>query len=190
MSLFKYRLFYILFTCVMLVMALILLSRILGYVHSGAASENTYELGIAQLKNHKPQMEWKEDDLDVRGEITDYLRLELTQAYSDAWGMLNLSIIENKDLGLEGYFTKPKIEVINKLEYDGMVIHRSDLNHNMKLHFISLDNQVISFTDSDVVLETTFNVQGHSVTLKDTSDYKIIMTRNDGRWLVNKLVRN
>ena len=188
MSLLKYRFFYLLFTCVTLVMAVILVSRILGYVHSGAASENTYELGIAQLKNHNPQMEWKEDDLDVRGEMTEYI--ELTQAYSDAWGMLNLSIIENKDLGLEGYFTKPKIEAINKLEYDGMITDRSDLNHNMKLHFISYDNQVVSFTDSDVVVETTVDVNGNSVTLKDTSDYRIVMTRNDGRWLVNKLVRN
>ncbi len=171
-------------------MAIIMLSRVLGYVHSGAITENHYELGIAQLKNHNPEMEWLVDDTNIEGTITHLLRKEITKAYSDAWGLLNLSIVENKDLGLAGYYTKPKIDAINSISYDkGLIIERSDLNHQMKLHFISFDNQVISFTDYGVIVETTYAIDNTPITVRDTSDYKIIMTRNDGRWLVNKLLR-
>ena len=186
----RYRLFYITITVMTLLLAIILVSRILGYVHSGAITESTYELGIAQLKNHNPSMKWLEDDSNIEGTMTKFLRKEIAEAYSDAWGLLNLSIVENKDLGLVGYYTKPKIDAINSISYEeGLITKRTDLSHQMKLHFISLDNQVISFTDYDVVLETTYTGTNKPITVRDTSDYRIIMTRNDGRWLVNKLVR-
>ena len=93
------------------------------------------------------------------------------------------------NLGLEENFTDTKVDILSRQLSSRDTIIRDDLDHNLQLHFLSYDKQVVSFTDRAVILQTTIKAGPQTIRKIDTSDYKIVMTLNDGKWRVNKFVR-
>lgn len=186
----KYRrLSHILLAITAMAIVVCMLSSILSYFHTGTSEINKYDKGISMLDNHDPETIWLEDDYDIGGNINEYIRKDIEDAYTDAWGILNLSIKEKTDLGLTERFSDEMVQkIIPTLDIEQPLL-REDLIHKLKLHFISLDKQVISITDKDMVMSTTISENGHQNTIKDTSDYKVIMTLSDGKWKIHKLVR-
>jgi len=150
---------------------------------------NKYDLGLNQLSTHNPVCKWLADDSDIKGKMNPYLRKEIEESYLDSWGILNLSIRHKTDLGLRENFTDKKAKQLTGMLSSQDSIIREDRSHNLHLHFISYDKQVVSFTDKDVVLSTHIKSISGSILKMDTSDYKVIMTLNDGKWRVNKFIR-
>ena len=165
------------------------LANVLSYFKSGAQEVSKYNLGVHQLSDHKPKTKWLKDDEDIKGEINPYVRKDIEQSYLDAWGILNLSLKEQKDLGLKENFTTTKVKQITENFNSNIKFIREDIEHNLKLHFISLDKQVTSFTDHSVIMKTEFIKEDTSIILHDTSTYSIVMTLQDGKWKVNKFHR-
>ncbi len=163
------------------------LSKVLSYFKSGADANNIYELGHQLLSTHQPKIDWLNDDTNIGGEINQYIREEITQAYSDAWGILNKSMAEAKDLGLKENFTELKTKRLGRNISSTTPIIRDDLSHKLQLHFISLDRQVASF--SDVEATSTIKIPAHNISYADTSAYAVVMTLSDGKWQINKLQR-
>ena len=94
---------------------------------------------------------------------------------------------EGRDLGLRENFTERKTRIIQEAITSSQPVYRSDLKHLLKLHFISLDRQVVSFSDHKAISEiTTLN---NKVIYSDTSSYQVVMTLDDGKWRINKMVR-
>ncbi len=166
-----------------------LLSIVLQFFLSGAKTVNKYDLGLGQLSNHNPECTWLPDDEDIKGVINPFLRKDIKKAYLDAWGILNLSLKHESDLGLAENFTDTKVDILSRQLSSQDTIIRDDLEHNLQLHFLSYDKQVASFTDRAAVLQTTVKSGPNSLSKRDTSDYKVVMTLNDGKWRVNKFVR-
>ncbi len=165
------------------------LATLISYFHSSTAELNKYDLGLNQLAEHQPMVTWLPDNADLRGEINPYIRSDIEKAYVDAWGILNLSILNQTDLGLNENWSDRKTEQLRQALSSENIIDRKDLHHNIKLHFISLDKQVVSFTDERVATKTKVKWQGQETIYTDTSDYKVLMTLDDGKWRVNKMVR-
>ena len=163
------------------------ISNLLAHFKTGADQTNIYDLGLNLLENHNPEIKWLPDDSDIGGDINEYLREEISDSYSDAWGILNLSMAEGRDLGLRENFTERKTRIIQEAITSSQPVYRSDLKHLLKLHFISLDRQVVSFSDHKAISEiTTLN---NKVIYSDTSSYQVVMTLDDGKWRINKMVR-
>jgi len=156
-------------------LCLFALANVLSYFKTGAETVNKYDLGIHQLSNHNPNLKWLTDDQDIKGEINPYIRREIEQSYKDAWGILNLSLLHQKDLGLSENFTKTKVAQITEGFSFTSSINRSDL--------------IVSFTDYKMESETLIESNGFYYSLRDTSNYKIVMTLQDGKWKVNKFYR-
>ena len=183
----KQRWLYACLALVVLGLGVAIVSNLLAHFKTGADQVNIYDLGLNLLDDHQPEIKWLPDDKDIAGEINEYLRQEITEAYSDAWGILNLSMAEGRDLGLIENFTESKTRLIQEAITSPQSVYRSDLKHLLKLHFISLDRQVVSFSDlSAVSTITTFE---NRVSYSDTSIYNVVMTLDDGKWRINKLVR-
>lgn len=174
---------------VLLSIVVLCLSKCLAYFHTGAHQVNKYDLGLNQLKDHNPELSWLEDDKDIKGEINPFIRKEIEEAYKDAWGILNLSTKNQTDLGLEENFTKTKAEQIRSNFNERSGLQKEDLSHLLKLHFISLDKQVVAFSDKKMLSQIKSTASTNVVLYKDTSSYKVVMTLNDGKWRVNKLHR-
>lgn len=183
------RIIYSVMTFLVLGLSVFLLSNIIRYFHTGQTVVNKYDVGLSQLLHHDPSTKWLRDDADIKGEINKYIRKDIEEAYLDAWGILNLSIKEQVDLGLKENFTDIKAKQLSNYLKSSHPINREDKNHNLQLHFISYDKQVVSFTDKRMQLETCIVENGIKSLIKDTSDYKVIMTLKDGKWRINKLVR-
>ncbi len=165
------------------------LANVLSYFKTGAQKVSKYNLGVHQLSDHKPQTKWLPDDEDIKGDINPYVREDIEKSYIDAWGILNLSLKEQKDLGLKENFSKTKVEQITNKFNASSIITREDLKHNLQLHFISLDKQVVSFTDRNVIIRSEIISENSTVILQDTSTYNIVMTLQDGKWKINKFYR-
>lgn len=170
-------------------LCLFALASVLSYFNTGAEEISKYDLGVHQLSDHNPQVTWLADDKNIKGEINQYTRTEIEESYIDAWGILNLSIANQEDLGLSENFTKTKVSQIKESFYSNSSINRSDLNHNLKLHFISYDKQIVSFTDFNMEMETNLTSTNYQYTYRDTSSYAIVMTLQDGKWKINKFQR-
>lgn len=183
----KQRWLYAGLTLVGLVFTVLAISNLLVYFKTGADQTNIYDLGLNLLKDHQPEIRWLPDDSGMIGKINEYVRDEIADSYSDAWGILNLSLAEGRDLGLRENFSEKKVKLINEQITSSYPVLRNDLNHLLKLHFISLDRQVVSFSDLNVVSVIT-NLDSQ-VTYSDTSSYKVVMTLDDGKWRINKMVR-
>lgn len=180
--------YYILFLFT-LALSTYLLSISFQYFLSGATTVNKYDLGLGQLSNHNPKCTWLADDENIQGVINPFLRKDIKKSYLDAWGILNLSLRHKSNLGLEENFTDTKVDILSRQLSSRDTIIRDDLDHNLQLHFLSYDKQVVSFTDRAVILQTTIKAGPQTIRKIDTSDYKIVMTLNDGKWRVNKFVR-
>lgn len=165
------------------------ISSILTYFKTGAKKLNKYDAGISLLDEHNPKTTWLPDALNLGGEINPYVRESLQEAYIDAWGILHLSLKNQKDLGLRENFSDLKSQQIVESFTSSSKLIKEDLNHNLKLHFISKDKQVASLTDYAAIVKTSVLTENGIVEYFDTSDYKIILTLNDGKWRVNKFHR-
>lgn len=185
----SHRLVYFMISFLTMALIVFLLGNLFRYFHSNNVVVNKYDIGLSQLRNHNPPLSWLEDDPDIKGEINKYIRKEITDAYLDAWGILNLSIKEQLDLGLKENFTETKAKQLRSALKADHGIRREDLSHNLNLHFISYDKQVVSFTDKEMILQICVMDRTKKSCVMDTSDYKVLMTLNDGRWRVNKMVR-
>lgn len=165
------------------------ISSILTYFKTGAKKINKYDAGVRLLDNHNPIVTWLSDAKDIGGTINPYLRKEIQEDYLDAWGILHLSLNNQKDLGLEENFSAQKARQIRSSIQGNFKVTKEDLKHHLKLHFLSYDKQVASLTDYGAVIRTSVITNNKTATYYDTSDIKIIMTLNDGKWRVDKFVR-
>lgn len=164
-------------------------SQVFSFFHEQSDDLNKYLVGRHLLDGRQVELKWLEDDAELIGEMNPYLRAEITQSYADAWGILNLSLRHQEDLGLKENFTDKKTENIIYQLNDAKGIIRTDLKHRLKLHFVSYDKAVISLSDLGMI-STIKSDESVSTPLSiDTADYKVVMTRDDGKWRINKLVR-
>lgn len=170
-------------------MALVLygLSKLYAYYHTGS-NLDIYDKESVLFLDAPATIKWMKDDSEITGEFSKYLRKEIGQVYAKACQTKNLSEYHNSDLGLSDYFTE---DLLEKVKYsrskNNTSIHSEVLTHNLQLHFISFDKQIISFSDwgrisTHKIIQSDY---GHSYT--DTSDYKVLMILEDGDWKISHL---
>ncbi len=165
------------------------IGSIIVYFKTGAKKLNKYDAGISLLVDHNPIVTWLPDDRNIGGDVNPFIRKKIEDSYIDAWGILHLSLKNKKDLGLEESFSDQKSEQIRKSYKGNNKLIKEDLEHNLKLHFISKDKQVASITDYAAIIKTSLITESETTQFIDTSDYKIMMTLNDGKWRINKFHR-
>jgi hypothetical protein len=164
------------------------LSRLLVYFNTGAG-DNIYYLSEEIFDAPNSTVEWLEDDDYIKGEINKYVRSDIGKAYARAWHIRDLSIYHQKDLGLIEHFSDPLKEKIMNAYTDlgNDTIHSKKLTHNLKLHLISYDKQVVSFSDIDShQLSIVYN-NNRQDTINSIRSYNVVMTLDDGVWRIRQL---
>jgi len=163
------------------------LGQLLEYFNKGATNP-IYNSNSELFELAPSEILWLEDDSDIKGPMNPYLRKDIEKAYAKAWQVKNLSIYHNKDLGLKEHYTEPLQEKIKsnfKSAKDSINVLSE--SHNLKLHFVSLDKQIVSFSDLSSIRKIEFRSSINNRSLIDTSNFKVIMTLDDGKWRVKQI---
>lgn len=162
-----------------------LLSMLVTYFNTGAERSDIYHADAIYFDKAKPHVSWVKDDPNIEGEINPYIRMDIQEAYTQAIRALNLSQSLDKNVALREHFTvdlRDKIirnlDTLNKIAYT-----RVNLTHTLRLHFLSLDKSVVSFTDINSLVKK--NIYGHYI--DSTEAYNVNMTLVDGRWRIDAL---
>lgn len=164
------------------------LSRLLAYFNTGA-EDNIYYLSEVIFDAPDSTVEWLEDDDYIKGEINKYIRSDISKAYARAWHIRDLSIYHQKDLGLIEHFSDPLREKIidTYMHIGNDTINTQKLTHNLKLHLISYDKQVVSFSDIGSRQQNIIYTEYGQDTVTLTHSYDIVMTLDDGVWRIRQL---
>lgn len=171
----------LLFACCALVV--IGFSKMLTYFNTGA-QDKIFNLDSELFRKSDAEITWLEDDSNIPGKLHPHLRLTIENAYGKARQILNLSNQQKRDLGLKDHFTKPMISKIKSAWNDNQITPTiNTINHNLKLHFVSFDKTVISFSDLNTIDSISINDQHH----KQTKSYGITMLLEDGYWRIDKM---
>lgn len=164
---------------------LYVLSMVYTYFNTGADSADIYHADEIYFDKTKPAISWIEDDYNIEGEINPYIRKDIQSAYAQSIRALNLSQSLDKNIALKEHFTVPLLRKI-KLNLDTTHLldyTKVNLTHTLKLHFISLDKSVVSFTDVQSKVKKKINDE-----YIDTLEaYHVNMTLIDGRWRIDAL---
>jgi len=175
--------------CYFITTALILygLSQVIQYFSTGA-TDSIYNVDSVLFEKAPSKTEWLDDDDNIIGDMNKYLRKEIEESYAKAWHIKNLSHYHKKDLGLKEHFTKfLQDEIKADLNTDKNTIETTSRMHNLKLHLISFDKQIVSFSDFNSVREIKISNETENYSILDTSSFKILMTLDEGKWRVKKL---
>jgi len=184
------RILYAIIFLVVSVFFLYSISKLLAYFNTGAG-DNIYYLSEEIFDAPNSVVEWLEDDQYIKGEINKYIRSDISKAYARAWHIRDLSIYHQKDLGLVEHFTDPLKEKIiyaySDLSSDSISTQR--ITHNLKLHLISYDKQLVSFSDIGSQHHSITHTDNRQDTINDTRNYDIVMTLDDGVWRIRQLTQ-
>jgi len=170
---------------VLIGLAIYFISKAYTHFNTGASKKDIYHADASYFEKARPYIKWMEDDDEIEGDINKYLRLDIETAYYRAIRSLNLSHSLDQDVALKEHFTK---SVIRKIGHSLDTNHQVDfqkvnLTHHLKLHFLSLDKTVVSFTD---VQSRTRKKISQTYT-DDLESYKVNMILQDGRWRIDAL---
>lgn len=177
------------------------LSKVFSYYKISSQIVNVYDKVVSEFDHHHPHLKWLPDGENIVGKINPFLRKEIQSAYLKAWASSNLSIRDQKDLGLEEHFTDELRYKISQHLNEESAIHNQDsrnrnvkiesidLNHEIELKFVSFDKQVVSFTDSNVKTLQRIGATNKTAVHESIYNYKVVMTLDDGKWRINKMIR-
>lgn len=164
------------------------ISKLLAYFNTGAEG-NIYYLSEEIFDAPTSTIKWLQDDSNIEGEINKYVRSDIAKAYARSWHIRDLSIYHQKDLGLAEHFS-PELQekIIDNYSSIGVdSIHTQRISHNLKLHLISYDMQVASFSDIKSHKKSTVLFGTKPYTILTSHSYNIIMTLDDGVWRIRHL---
>ena len=170
---------------------LFIFSKVFASFRGSTNVVNIYKKVSSEFDHHHPYFKWLSDDEDIVGKINPFIRQDVQKAYLRSWASANLSIRDQRDLGLIEHFTDEMREKITQYfdEDHKSVIENIDLNHELQLHFISFDKQVVSFTDRNVRTIQRIKKNRQTPVVEEVYNYKVVMTLDDGKWRVNKMKR-
>ena len=183
------------FAAIVLIMALVamtaLFSKVFSNYKKSTGTVNIYQKLSSEFDHHHPHLRWLPDDDNIEGNINPYLRKEIMSAYLKSWASANLSQFKQQDFGLVEHFTddlRRKINPENFHQLKPSIIESTDLNHEIKLHFISYDKQVVSFTDKNVRVLNRYKTGDKTTLSEESFSYEVVMTLDDGVWRIDKML--
>jgi len=161
------------------------LSSLYSYFKTGASKEDIYHADTAYFEEAQPFIKWLKDDDNIEGSINPYIRNEIQDAYARAMRSLDLSQHLDQDVALKEHFTLPILTKIHSsLDTNHLLdFQRVHLTHNLRLHFLSLDKTVVSFTDEQSRIKK--KIEGDHI--DELNAYHVNMTFVDGRWRIDAL---
>jgi Cellulase (glycosyl hydrolase family 5) len=165
-------------------------ANLIAYFQTGADPASALNL----VPNIKPDTGvtsyWNPDDANIGQQIDPYTRNEIAVTYLRAWLQLTLSYQKGAPYDLETYFGKPLLPMleqsIRETHNEKMSIDQIDLEHHLTVHFYSKNQDMITFTDSDMqlarlVTDTNNNTRSFE---EYSATYDVLMCHEDTRWRV------
>lgn len=142
---------------------------------------------------HAPEFSWTTKNIGAGVELDIYTQAKIQKAYSTAWYLINRSFAAKKDIGLGDHLSLVmKKKVLDKITLQEKFQENAvELNHNIDVHLMSYDRQLISFTDNYVELRRSIKdlESNHTVHYADTSHYDVVMALEDGNWKIIEMVQ-
>ena len=163
------------------------LAKFYSYFKTGASLSDMMTEVQKTRVIHDPVYHWDMLRKNKGVELDEFTRNDIEDAYSSAWYILNKSNTAHRNLGLEDKFSKKMVDKIIKA-YNSkpiQIVERVELEHNIKLDLFSYDRQLISFTDTKVMIVQKLN--GNLI--YDHLDFEIVMGLEDGYWKVFEMVQ-
>jgi len=168
------------------------ISAIWSYLNSGADRSTMLHLTEADKTIALPKLVWKKATNEGRLMENQTLK-EIERDYLKAWNIRNKAYATNDLSGVADYFTdsaRVKLRTIIALnKVKRTTIHMRTTTHNPKINFYSEDGQMVVFTDQKVASSTDIYFEKKQLaTVKDTTNYQIMMLLEDGFWRIRHLV--
>jgi len=189
---YKYsRLLSIIILAVILIVSIGSLAKLVSYFQYGADQNTALNLSEALSSEHTPQILWQNDSILYKEKINKYLRNKITENYTQAWQVTNISLLSKNLDGLEDYYCDSMLQYMEKIiPSNNLIIERIDLSHSITPNLLSIDQNYFSFTDGPVHIKEKITSKDGSLQMSEEyiDFYNIIMTREDGRWKIRKKV--
>ena len=175
------------------VIIIVLFARWIAYFKTGAEEQEIFNKTLIERAVHQPQITWTSNDQPHGAELDVYAKEEIEQAYAEAWHVLNNSIKNNKNIGLEDRYS---LELVEEIESDlpknsTLLNKQIDLSHNLELHLLSYNRQLISFTDKEARIKKRISTEDGLIIHEsdELTNFQIVMELSDGKWKITSWVK-
>ncbi len=169
------------------------ISIVWSYFNTGADRASTLNIAIENADVYLPKITWS--SMENPGRPMEQQTVEEIQKdYLNAWHIKNIAYKENNLYGVQDYYTdrvqKNLLETVHYNRKNKISIETTTLQHNPKLNFYSLDGQLVTFTDENVLEYQRIFKNGQLVFETELqSTYKVMMLLEDGFWRIRHLVK-
>ncbi len=175
--------------------ALSRLAALLAYFQQGADPASALNIVPNVPLDLHVELTWLPDDPDTGRSIEPFTRSQIESAYLRAWLQWNISYLRNEPYGLKTYFAGPALDAVtatvNDVAAQGLRVAQVDSVHELKLHVLSADGSIVSFTDTRaLVAQSIRDASGKTLFAGETeASYDVVMFLEDGHWRVRHWVR-
>lgn len=170
-----------------------LISNLLLYLNTGAERSKLLHTQIHKEKVYTPYLQWKDDGNEGRP-ISQQVLHEVESNYLDAWYIKQVAYRENKQTGIEDFYTKNAkknlFATINDNAENETYIASTTLSHQPDILFYSEDGQLIVLEDKAVVEhKKVFQHKKQVLETTEQANYKHILLLEDGFWRIRHSVK-
>jgi hypothetical protein len=171
------------------------IAQLFTFFNTGAQNESLLHLAYLEEPEHTPYFDTLLTENVIGRRLEAFNKSQIKADYSNAWYLLNKS--QNKEAlpQTEHFFIQKSFQkinqVANKSPHKEVFIERNDLEHSLNFYLFSIDGQVVSFTDSNVLIkERILSPDRKQIIHNQTyrKNYDVVMVLNDGNWRVRHIV--
>jgi len=169
-----------------LLVSISLLAKLISYFKTGADITSSLHLTEEKLSEHSPITSWLADDPNNPTPTDEFIKSEISKAYVNAWQAISLSKEAQYKIALDDFFTDSLEYHISRNNFTNPDLEQIDIQHDLQLHLLSYDRQLVAFSDTAIVLEQ-FKSDSKQYLTEHKAVYQVIMTFEDGRWKVREM---
>lgn len=169
------------------------LSKVLGYLNSGAERSDMLHLEKETITTYLPKVNWS--SLDNPGRKMEQQALkEIEKDYLFSWYVKNNALKANTTEGITDFYTdSARVNLFKLVDYNKankISIEGTTIEHNPAIDFYSADGQLVVFTDRNIVeYQKIYQDKKLINTVTDTASYKVMMLLEDGFWRIRHIKR-
>jgi Cellulase (glycosyl hydrolase family 5) len=170
-------------------------AQLYTYFNTGAKIQDILHLSYTDQAEHTPYFDTLYIENVIGRDIEPYNEDKIKADYSNAWYLMNKSQNEVVPAQAEHYFFEKPFDRLKQIaktkSSEEVFIERTDLCHNLKFYLYSIDGQVISVIDSNVIIKErilTSDKKNILFNITYKASYEVTFVLNDGNWRVRHIV--
>ena len=127
---------------------MIVVSQLFAYFSKGEDQLGKFSQTFNNQIVHQPEINWNVETNEKSALVESQDQDIINEAYKRAWYFLNRSMTEQKDIALADHFSDSlRQEILKQINQSEYRVEQVDLSHNIQLHLLSYDKQLVAFKD-------------------------------------------